>query len=102
LSKKSKTLRDKDLEILFSARDDTRGDLNRNEVIEAFRRAGASVVRGNIASEVRLQFNGKLPYDLPLGKGDVDLTGRHKTFRLTLRDMATDLIDKLGLSNPEI
>ena len=86
------TLRLKDIELLESARDDHNGDLNRNQLIDAFKRAGATIVRGNI-NEIRIQFmDGAIPYDLPLGQGPVDLTARHKNFRNILSELARDLL----------
>jgi len=85
-------LREIDIELLQSARDDKNGDLDRNQLIEAFKRAGAKIVRGTV-HEIRIQFlEGALPYDLPLGRGPVDLTGRHKNFRVILSDLARDLL----------
>lgn len=85
-------LRDKDIELLQAARDDCMGDLNRNQLVEAFKRSGAKIVRGAV-NEIRVQFaEGTMPYDLPLGHGPVDLTARHKTFRVILRELSRDLL----------
>jgi hypothetical protein len=91
------SLREKDIDILLSARDDDRGDLNRNALVEAFKRAGATIVR--TPDNIRIQFRGKsLQYDLPMGNGPVDLTGRHPAFRKILRELSQELLLECGIT----
>ncbi len=90
-------LREKDIEILIAARDINNGDLNRNALVDAFKRAGATIVR--TPDNIRVQFKGEtLQYDLPLGNGPVDLTGRHKTFRNILHELSKELLRKCEIT----
>jgi hypothetical protein len=84
-------LRPKDIQVLTSVRDCIAGEIRRNDLTDAFKRAGATISAFNGA--LHLLFQGKNEqYNIPLGRGLIDLATPHKTYIRTLKNLAQELL----------
>lgn len=94
MEKEAKTtlLSEQDLKTIQLIRDDNEALISRNRLVKAFKNAGSKVTSDH--GRLTIWYEGSQNYKVPLGHGDVDLGTVHHTFRQTLRNFATELLER--------
>ena len=102
-----KRLENKYIEILIDARDETEGTISRTHLLNAFKKAGASVRKEITADSKRkelcLIYPARGPFrllTLPIGTGDIRLNTAHTNWRDELSKFAALLIKENNIETP--